>query len=599
MPINTDVVIGGAGYMVAPGTYSRMQDGLPEGRTGRVTVHDFFGGQRRAYQLERDRGWDAAGVGPAYFGQGVEPWPFQTSYTDATIATVTTSRTPHLVVGDNAYVAVGRFLYRSVALTAGSWGDFTQVADAGAGKTISRLAYYRGDLLLCCGTGLDVQRYAVPGGPLTTFAVGLKAKVGIGYARQLIYGDPTPGNEEILKMTTGAGPDSRELDAPIVNMGLHAGKVAIATRQSIWLLGGEADPATAKWKEDPQPFFTHGVWNADDDFLFLLSYGGRLYTWLGNQVMYYEPSEPRQGWRAAGLEGKTCHGATVAGNLLVVACTTRTGASELWGFDGSGWWLLLRSTSQTRVWPMHTGGAGNVDLAVFRDGSSSVTYDLFRMVWRSTILHTYPTAATYLSSLLDAGERDKPKAWRKLGATFAVPEDRGNQVSSDLLNLSLAGSVDGGNSFNIVATANPSDPTQRTFELAGELPSGAAVGPFLQIRVQWSSVSDWAPVLTGLWAEYELLDAPARRRKWRFKVHARDGTIQRDGQVSPRSGRQLAADLWSAWQAGQTIAFRDLDYDATLETLQARIIGISEEIPKPADGGHWGESTLSLTLVEV
>ena len=69
MPIATDVVIGGAGYMVAPGTYSRMQDGLSEGRTGRVTVHDFFGGQRRAYQLERDRGWDAAGVGPAYFGQ--------------------------------------------------------------------------------------------------------------------------------------------------------------------------------------------------------------------------------------------------------------------------------------------------------------------------------------------------------------------------------------------------------------------------------------------------------------------------------------------------------------------------------------------------
>ena len=65
----TDVTIGGAGYMVAPGSYGRTQDGMAEGRTGRIVMRDFFGGQRRALQLERDRGWDAAGVGPAYFGQ--------------------------------------------------------------------------------------------------------------------------------------------------------------------------------------------------------------------------------------------------------------------------------------------------------------------------------------------------------------------------------------------------------------------------------------------------------------------------------------------------------------------------------------------------
>lgn len=599
MPAPTDVIIAGAGYMVAPGTYSRTQDGLPEGRTGRVAVRDFFGGQRRAYQLERDRGWDAPGVGPAYGGQAVEPWPFSESYVDAALATVTTVRAPHLVAGDYAYLAVGRYLYRSVALTAGAWGDLSRVADVGVGKTITRIVYYRGDLLLCCGTGLDVQRFATPAGPLTTFGAGLTARVGIGYARQLIYGDPTPGNEEVLKLSTATAPDTRALDAPIVNMGLHEGKVAIATRGSIWLLGGEADATTNRWTQDPQPFFTHGVWNADDDFIFLLSYGGRLYTWLGNQVVYYEPSEPRQGWRAAGLEGRSCHGATVAGNLLVVACTVRTGQSEVWAFDGSGWWLLLRSANQTRVWPMHTGGAGNMDLAVFRDGSASVTYDLMRMIWRTDALHTYAPSATYLSSLLDAGERDKPKAWRKLGATFAVPEPRGDQASADPLTVTLGGSVDGGATFTVVASATPNDPTARTLDLAGELISGSAVGPFLQIRVQWSGVSDWAPVLTGVWAEYELLDSPARRRKWRFKVHARDGAVQRDGQTAPRTGRELAADLWTAWSAGQTVSFGDLDVDATGTTYQVRLTGIAEEIPKPADGGRWGESTLALTLVEV
>ena len=106
-------------------------------------------------------------------------------------------------------------------------------------------------------------------------------------------------------------------------------------------------------------------------------------------------------------------------------------------------------------------------------------------------------------------------------------------------------------------------------------------------------------MLTGLWAEYELLDSPARRRRWRFKVHARDAVVQRDGTVSTRTGWELAADLWAAWEAGATVPFRDLDFDATGVTYQARIIGISEDVAKPADGGRWGEAVLALTLVEV
>jgi hypothetical protein len=44
---------------------------------------------------------------------------------------------------------------------------------------------------------------------------------------------------------------------------------------------------------------------------------------------------------------------------------------------------------------------------------------------------------------------------------------------------------------------------------------------------------------------------------------------------------------------------RDLDYDLTARQYAVRVVGISEEIPKPADGGRWGESVLKLTLVEV
>ena len=253
-----------------------------------------MGGQRRALQLERDRGWDAVGVGPALGGQGVEPWPYSESFTDGAIGTVTTVRAPHLVLDPYAYVAIGRYLYRTVALSASSWSAFTQVADVGAGKTITRLALYQGGIALCCGNGLDVQLYA-PGGGLTTLSAGLKARVAVGYANRLVYGDPASGSEQILRMTTGGTADSRELDAPIVNMGVHDGKVAIATKQSLWLLGGRPDPVTNKWNAEPQPFFTHGVWTDDEDFLFLLSYGGKLYTWLANGVMEWNPNGDKAG----------------------------------------------------------------------------------------------------------------------------------------------------------------------------------------------------------------------------------------------------------------------------------------------------------------
>jgi hypothetical protein len=34
-------------------------------------------------------------------------------------------------------------------------------------------------------------------------------------------------------------------------------------------------------------------------------------------------------------------------------------------------------------------------------------------------------------------------------------------------------------------------------------------------------------------------------------------------------------------------------------TSSVRIVGNSEEVAKPSDGGRWGEAVLSLTLVEV
>jgi FlaG/FlaF family flagellin (archaellin) len=443
---------------------------------------------------------------------------------------------------------------------------------------------------------MDVGTLAV-----TTLLAGFKGSWIVGYANRLIAADPTPGNEGVLKMTTGGGIDSRELDSPITNMALHGGRVAISTRSGIWLLGGRSDAATGKWLGEPDPLFSHGSFSDSEDYIFLESYGGKLYTWLGGQVMEWNPNAgaSKQGWRAAGLEGRACYGGAIAGNMLVVSIQNRAAEYELWAFDGTGWWLMRSVTTAARVWPAYLSGAGNMDLIAFRNGDAGVACDLYRMVYRDAGAHAYATTGSFVTSLLDAGDRDADKSWRAIGATFAAPAIRGNPASVDGVTVTLSWSIDAGETWTVAASANVSDPTQRTLTLRADLPSNAAVSRFLQLKVTWLSVADWAPVLTGLWAEHATLDAPARRRRWTFGVMARDGLVRRDGSVSSKTGRQQIADLWSAWSANQTIALKDIDYDSDPVTRQVRVVDIEETVTRSSDASRWGEASVRLGLVEV
>ena len=602
----TDITLAGSGYMVVPGSYARAHDGLAEGRAGRVAQRDFFGGQHRAIQLERDRGWDSPGVGPALGGQGVEPWPNSTGWVDAVLpapGVLPSNRRPSIQVAGFVFVASGSTLYRSVTVTNPTWASFTSFAVLPAGP-ITDLATYQGKVVCLLGSAGDIRLVDPVSAAITTMLAGARGTFGVGYARRLVWADANAGQSDTLRMLTGGAPaqDSRELDSEIMGVSLFEGRVVTATKTSLYYLAGQVNPATNLWSTDPQPLFSGGFTVAENDFAFLLAYGGRLYTWLGNQVMEYRPSGDRQGWRAAGIEGRKCLGACVAGGLLIVAILSRSANSELWAWDGQGWWQLL-STPESgagaqRCWPANLGGAGDRDLVVFRGGSTS--YDLYRLTWRSNALHTYATSGNYTSSLLDAGERDKPKAWRKVGAVFAAPDPRGNAVSADaLVQLNLQYSLDGGATFVTAGQVNQASPTQRVIELDSPVPSNGATSRFIQLRVNWASVSDWAPVLVGLWAEYELFETPARRRRWEMQVRARDAATRRDGTTEPRSGRQLSTDLWAAWESGTTLQFLDIDHQATGTTYAVRVVGLRETVAKPADTGQWGESTLSLVLVEV
>lgn len=601
MSQTSDIVLDGIPYMLVPGSYRRGSAGPPEGRSGRITINDFVGGQHRALQLERDTSWDSSGVGPAFFGQGVEPWPWSGPHTDSVLSQVTASqRVYSQPLGSAIYLGTGRFVYRTVALSAGSWADLTQVADLGVGNIITGLTQYNGYLAIACGTGRDIQLLDPGTLVLTTLAAGLNGAWIVSYASRLVIADPLPGNENIVRLTTGAGIDNRELDTPIVNMALHGGKVAIATRSALWLLGGRSDPIQGVWLGEPEPVYTQ-LGAAEDDFRFLCSFGGKLYTWLSGNVVEWNPNggASKQGWRAVGLDGRFCFGGTVAGNMLVVSMQHRTGVCQLWAFDGTGWWLIKESESTTWVWPVALSGAGMRDLLVFRDGDTGVIYDTVRMIPHTSSAPSYAAAGNFTTSLLDAGERDSFKCWQSIGAVFATPEARGNPVSTDPVTLALDWSVDGGTNWTTAATIAVSDPSERVHELAAVLPTASTIARFLQLRVAFASVTDWSPVLTGLWADYLLLDSTPRRRRWSCAVQARDGSIQRDGSVAGFDGRAQSAALWQSWEMGDTVTFRDIDYDANPVERRTRIVAIEEQIAKPSDAGQWGTATLQLQLLEV
>ncbi|MFN8593865.1 MAG: hypothetical protein U0031_20585, partial [Thermomicrobiales bacterium] len=623
MPLLQDIVLNGVPYSVVPGTWKKRNAPAAGGDlprdVKRLSLGPFGRGQRQAIDTKSPRGsagWDSVGVGSCFDGQGVEPWPSLTTNTDTmTDLPTPTLRAHGIIVADAAYVGVGRRIYKSVSLTNSNWANFTVHADLGAGVVISGMTAFQDDMLVFKGNGADIVRVNASTGAITTWRLGEKATVGQAYKSQLIYAPKVANNQEELRLSNtkwngNAVTHVRYLDSPIVRMALFNGKVAIATKTSLFLLGGdpypgEADDAsvpadTSKapaWTDDPEPLMTHGSYVEDDDFVFLTTYRGRLYTWLGGRVAEFDDSQEEARWRRTGPEGLTCYGGIVGADHLIVAIQGRFGNREVWAFDGDGWWQLVSTgtVNPLRVWPCPLGGAGARDFVVFRDNNA--TYDLVRTKWRSTSLHTYPATGTWLSSLLDAGDPTRNKAWRAVGASFAAPAQRGNSASADTLTVALEYSTDGGATWTQAAATTTNTVGTLTRTLQGTL--SAVSGRYLQLRVVWSSIADWAPVLAEVWAEYEALDNAPARRRWELAVDASDRKPRRDGQLAANTGRADIQALWAAWAGGAALTFKDIDNDTDAVDYTVRIEAIEEKAAKPGDQARWGESQIALTLAEV
>ncbi len=604
----TDITLNGAGYMLAPGSYKRSQDGMAEGRTGRVVMRDFFGGGLRPFQLERDRNFNGLGVGPVFNGQGVWPWPAEATSTlpSGAAAPTTAYRVPAVAIGNIVYFAVGNKVLRTTSMTATNWGQPVEVYAFDPARQITDLFEVHGNIGVCMGTGQQAEVITTAGVYVEPIMGTPKGRHATAYAGHVIMSQARVGGAtDTLYLTSPTELETRQLDTRIVNIGLWAGKVVVATRQSLYTFAGRVDEGitggSGHWLGEFQPFHTE-AWSDDaDDYPFLIGYGGKLYTWVNKCVAEYNPNGDRAGWRNTGLEGLRCHGGCVAAGLLIVCLETMAGRSQIWAWNGAGWWQIrdADATAIRSISPVNIAGAGNWDLMVFRDGST--TFDLFRLIWRDRSKHALSRAGQFATSMLDAGERDKDKAWRRVGAVFATPELHGAVPDSSTCKLALTCNPGGMSAWVQAATVTKSGNTlaNTNFSLEGDVSSAQLVSPFLQLRLTWEVNGGWAPILTALWAEYETLDSPARRRKWSFVVAARDQTIDRAGQLLTRTGRQLIAELWAAWQAGTTLTFRDQDYDADATERRVRIVGIEEAVAKPSDAGRWGESLVKLTLVEV
>jgi hypothetical protein len=609
-----DAVLGDVHLSVVPGSYRKRNKRSGRGAvTERLTI-DRFHGQRQASQgsgAAAAFGWDGLGVGPVFDGDGVEPWPHSATFGDSMADVPSVSQRAYtLVAGGFAWVGIGRRIYKSVATGSGTWSALAVAADLGAGYAISGLAPYQDDLLVLLSTGQEIRKLNTSTNALTVWRAGERGVTGVGYASQLVYAPRLAGaNEELrisgVKWNGNAETYQFYLDAPIISMCAFGGAVIVATKQSLWRVAGrnypgEADdPAvtadTSKaplWTQDPAPIMSHGQSVGEHDFTFLASYRGRLFTWLGGRVAEWDGANA---WTKHGPEGIACYGGCVSGDWLTVAVRSRLGAAwELWGYDGEGWWRIASRDTPGMLWPGAVGGAGGRDVVVFRDSATS--YDLYRLWWRSATASSYAASGQWLSPLLDAGDPSLVKQWLQIGASFASPAQRGNPASSDGLTVSLDYSLDAGVTWSTAASRATTLVGVRAFDLASAW-EAAQSARYLQLRVTWSSVSDWAPVLTSVWAEVERPPAlQTRRPSWEFDVRVSDGTLRRDAQRDPRTGHEQRRALWDLWDGGATLPFVEADAGLWTPALQPgrvlwlqadQLSGLLDGDPLPA----WPDAT--------
>lgn len=590
-----DLHLGGEGYMLKPGAYQRFQDGAGESRVGRVRVFDFFGGGQRAVQLERDRFWRGDGAWPAFDSQGVVPGPKRTDVVESLTGSAAFDpqvRTWFTIWNGVCYLAQGNRVYR---VTTGSGGSYAglellqmttePITDAVATRGIWYFAHGSAAVASAYTFETDAWDDEALGSATTRQTDRLGAHLG-RIAFQSV--DHWQTDRVSLQEIDSTARDERIVQAPIRAFVEHRGDCWFITERGLYrfTMGGvdETGHSADYVSEATLPQIGY-----DDDLAWIVSHMGSLWLWMGWEVHRYDATD--RTFEPMGLRGRATLGAASVGRYLVVNIERDLdGVGQLWVWDGRGWWLLDEGSFGSPV--AIYGVAGGADLLCGRGTTDNQT-----ALWQffdRTNQPAYRQSMTLTSSLLDGGERDLEKVWRKVGAIFAWPDDRAGQAP---VSVAVSYSSDAGQTWTQAASDSLSS-DDRTAEISGAIGT-VERSRFIQLRVSVDDVSDWAPVLMGIWAEHETLDLPVRRRRWRFTVQCRDTLVRRDGSSVSEGARSIADQLWSLWENGAITTFRDVDQIDTSDEYTVRIAGIREVVPKPGQLDADASSEIELTLVEV
>ncbi|MCC6312978.1 MAG: hypothetical protein IT337_03125 [Thermomicrobiales bacterium] len=611
MSERADIALGGAAYPILPGGYKRESVGRVPSALHRVEVTALETGLLRA--AGSAGGWSGLAVGPGAQRLGVEPWPQSVSASDATIAAATPKPgygvLPRAVIGDAAYFALGKNLYKFGAGSDASWSAATFVKDCT--ETISAVIAWKGMAIVGRGPFYDGYWYLPGTGALSTWRAGERVAHGVTsqgalhYTNDLPHYSTIPSQQEQLRIgvTRYDGTvwtDTRRVDSRIRQLLIHNGRVAILTNSSVQLLGGQEYQGTAAnpvayWVGDPQGGTTYGSNATAEDLTFAESFRGKLYTWLGGRIASWDGAQANAGWVYEGPEGTVCYGSCVAGGRLIVSLANRSGIVEVWATGGDGdWWRIGADSGAARLWPTNVAGCGGVDFVCFVPESG--TLERYRIVARGSSRTAWSAAASWVSPLLDLGDRMTPKAWRRVEAEFANPDGRAWGYGA--LSVSLDYSIDAGKNWTQAATLTTAAAADRVWRLAADLPSGV-LATTLQLRVRWADVTNWTPVLCGAAAEGLPMPAPGRRRRWQLHITCSDRAVNRAGGRLERTGKQLAADLWAAYDAGAVVQLIDVDDRDGDDPRDVRIIRLVEKAGKASDQWRWGETVLEVDVLEI
>ena len=329
-----DVTLGGDGYMVKPGTYQRYQDGQSEGRLGRVRLFDFFGGAKRAAQLERDRFFTGVGAWPTFDSQGLTSGPKrQDTSHSVSPAIVPGHRRWSFPHNGTFYVVDGADLY-SVATSGSLYNGLTHVQTLAA--TVVDATLIADVLWFAYGSSAALGTYDISSSTYTANALGSTAQ----YKAAMVSHELTDLRYVRADTLTQVwNSDSAQLlaDAPIRRLVIVDGHLWVITEQTVFRFTG-TDPG-AYTSEASVPRLA-----APDDFDWAWAHFGRLWTWAGKEIVYYDTA--KDSFVGSGVRGASTLGACTVGTWLVAGIVSSiSGFVELWATTGAagGCWMHKRA----------------------------------------------------------------------------------------------------------------------------------------------------------------------------------------------------------------------------------------------------------------